>query len=85
MIGIIINPLSGNGQGDKTWLKVQKELSKRKTDYIYKATSYSGEAYEIAASMVKDDRVNRIIAIGGDGTIKIPLRPLIWLYLLIVK
>ncbi|QGQ98317.1 diacylglycerol kinase family lipid kinase [Paenibacillus psychroresistens] len=69
MIGIIINPLSGNGQGKKTWLRVEKELEERKTAYIHKATSYGGEAYEIAAQMVKADEVKRIIVIGGDGTI----------------
>lgn len=69
MIGIIINPFSGNGLGLKTWMKVQSELNRRGTEYIYKKTTRGGEAYELAVKLVKQDLVKRIIVIGGDGTI----------------
>ncbi|MEX2462484.1 MAG: diacylglycerol kinase family protein [Paenibacillaceae bacterium] len=69
MIGVLINPLSGNGQGLKTWLKVQNELGARNTEFVYMMTSRVGEASDIAAKFVQVDRIERLIVIGGDGTI----------------
>jgi diacylglycerol kinase (ATP) len=69
MLGIIINPRSGNGRGKSVWDKVEAELKNKGIVYISRMTSRAGEASKIANELIIKDSVHTLIVIGGDGTI----------------
>lgn len=68
-IGIIVNPLSGNGRGAHIWGEVQSYLQENRISYLAKLTTQAGEATQLAITLIQEHHVQRIIIIGGDGTV----------------
>ncbi|OAS17648.1 diacylglycerol/lipid kinase family protein [Paenibacillus oryzisoli] len=69
LIGIIVNPLSGNGRGSHIWGEVQAYLQENHIAYLAKLTTHAGEATQLAITLIQTHHVQRIIIIGGDGTV----------------
>jgi len=69
MIGFVVNPAAGNGRGMQAWEKVRKELIKDKIDYQVRITEKGGEARQLTKEMLENVPIERIVAIGGDGTL----------------
>ncbi|WP_353854901.1 YegS/Rv2252/BmrU family lipid kinase [Bacillus sp. Bos-x628] len=67
----IINPVAGHGKGRCTWRNIEKELQKMEISYRSFLTQHEGHAEVLARQIatMQDDRLKRLIAIGGDGTI----------------
>jgi diacylglycerol kinase (ATP) len=68
MIGLIINPQSGNGKGKATWKVVHKLIEQQGLSFVYNFTAQSGDATSLARHMIEQQAVDQIIVIGGDGT-----------------
>ncbi|SDN53744.1 lipid kinase, YegS/Rv2252/BmrU family [Paenibacillus sp. yr247] len=68
-IGIIVNPLSGDGRGSIIWREIATYLQSNHISYISKLTTKAGEATQHAITLVKEHEVVKLIVIGGDGTI----------------
>ena len=67
-IVFVVNPISGT-QGKKAILKwIDERLDRSIYDYSIVKTEYAGHASQIAAAAVQD-KVDVVVAIGGDGTI----------------
>lgn len=69
LIGIIVNPLSGDGRGASIWKEIETYLQLNHISYLAKVTTKAGEATEHAIILVQEHRVDKLIVIGGDGTI----------------
>ncbi|HKY03752.1 MAG TPA: diacylglycerol kinase family protein [Blastocatellia bacterium] len=67
-IHFIINPLSGNGKTLKTWAAARASLASRRIDFVERVTRRAGEATEIARGALESG-VERVVAVGGDGTL----------------
>jgi diacylglycerol kinase (ATP) len=67
----IINSVSGNGKALKVWKQIKIELEKQKVQYRSFFTKHAGHAEEIAEQVAElhQDKIESIIAVGGDGTI----------------
>lgn len=63
----IINPISGVGRQNNIERLIQEELN-LSISYQIEKTTHENHAFEIAASYA--DKVDAIIAIGGDGTVQ---------------
>ncbi|CAN7558876.1 diacylglycerol/lipid kinase family protein [Paenibacillus sp. LjRoot56] len=68
-IGIIVNPLSGNGRGANIWGDIQAYLQANRISYLAKLTTQAGEATQHAITLIQEHHVRQIIIIGGDGTV----------------
>lgn len=66
----IVNPAAGQGKGLRTWRSIEKELQKVEISYRSFLTQHEGHAEVLARqiSAMQDDRLKRLIVIGGDGT-----------------
>jgi len=70
MLYFIINPKSKSGRGLSVWNIVKNELDLKKIKYTYYVTTHKGHATKFAQHICSiDDKINYIIAIGGDGTV----------------
>ncbi|UFJ39521.1 diacylglycerol kinase family lipid kinase [Brevibacillus humidisoli] len=69
MIGFVVNPVSGNGQGRAVWQKVESILEEHKTSYTVRFTSAAGDATRLTTSLADDPQCEIVIAVGGDGTV----------------
>ncbi|RFB17850.1 diacylglycerol kinase family lipid kinase [Bacillus sp. HNG] len=67
----IVNQKAGNGKGLRVWNKLKQELEKKKIDYRSFFTKYPNHAAELARQIgsMFEDKVEAVIAVGGDGTI----------------
>ncbi|MDA1477667.1 YegS/Rv2252/BmrU family lipid kinase [Bacillus changyiensis] len=76
---IIINPKAGNSSSLSVWKTLQKELRKANVSYRSFMTQYPGHAEVLARqiSTIQDDRLKRLLVVGGDGTIHEVLNGLI--------
>ena len=75
-IVFVVNPISGT-QGKKAILKwIDERLDQSIYDYSIVKTEYAGHATQIAANAVKE-KVDVVVAIGGDGTINEIARSLV--------
>ncbi len=75
-IVFVVNPISGT-QGKKAILKwIDERLDQSIYDYSIVKTEYAGHASQIAAVAVQD-KVDVVVAIGGDGTINEIARSLV--------
>ena len=75
-IVFVVNPISGT-QGKKAILKwIDERLGQSIYDYSIVKTEYAGHASQIAAVAVQD-KVDVVVAIGGDGTINEIARSLV--------
>ena len=72
----VVNPISGT-QSKKAILKwIDERMDRSVYDYSIVKTQYAGHATQIAASAV-EDKVDVVVAIGGDGTINEIARALV--------
>ena len=72
----VVNPISGT-QGKKAILKwIDERLDQSIYDYSIVKTEYAGHATQIAANAVQE-KVDVVVAIGGDGTINEIARSLV--------
>ena len=72
----VVNPISGT-QGKKAILKwIDERLDRSIYDYSIVNTEYAGHATQIAAAAVQN-KVDVVVAIGGDGTINEIARSLV--------
>ena len=72
----VVNPISGT-QGKKAILKwIDERIDRSIYDYSIVKTEYAGHATQIAASAAQN-KVNVVVAIGGDGTINEIARSLV--------
>lgn len=69
MIGFIVNPVSGNGRGEKVWKKLKAELNSQRIDYQARVTTKMGEARLLTRELMKQENMEKIVAVGGDGTV----------------
>ncbi|HEX7055990.1 MAG TPA: diacylglycerol kinase family protein [Bacilli bacterium] len=69
MIGFIVNPVSGNGRGKKTWKKIARALAKENRPYEVLFTEKPGDASVYAQRMASAQTFRKIVALGGDGTV----------------
>ena len=75
-IVFVVNPISGT-QGKKAILKwIDERLDRSLYDYSIVKTEYAGHATQIAANAVME-KVDVVVAIGGDGTINEIARSLV--------
>ena len=75
-IVFVVNPISGT-QGKKAILKwIDERLDRSLYDYSIGKTEYAGHATQIAANAVQE-KVDVVVAIGGDGTINEIARSLV--------
>src|SRR5690606_17515163 len=67
----IVNGNAGNGKGYKVWNKLKAELNQKKVNYRSFFTKYPTHAQELARQIgsMFEDKVDAVIAVGGDGTI----------------
>ncbi len=65
---VIINPTSGNGRALKAWKRFKKHLNKNGIEHEFYFTEYMGHGLKIIDEIGVDDG-DKIIAIGGDGTV----------------
>jgi YegS/Rv2252/BmrU family lipid kinase len=63
----IVNPNAGNGRGRRTWTQIQPYLAKWADDYNVTMTEYPDDVIDCVGKAAEEG-VQRVIAIGGDGT-----------------
>ncbi|MDQ7024562.1 MAG: diacylglycerol kinase family lipid kinase [Anaerolineae bacterium] len=71
----IVNPNAGSGRGRETWRKIEPELASLTADYSVVMTRRIEDVDEIIAQSALN-AVERIISIGGDGTINVVVNAL---------
>ncbi|MDR7318677.1 diacylglycerol kinase family lipid kinase [Brevibacillus nitrificans] len=69
MIGFVVNPVAGNGKGEKVWDSLEPILRKQGVVYRVRKTSSEGEAKTLAIELIEKEEVKKIVAVGGDGTV----------------
>lgn len=69
MIGVIVNPVSGNGKEAAAWGRQERALMQHGVIYRVRKTSEEGEAQKLAIELIQKEGVRKIIAVGGDGTV----------------
>lgn len=67
MIDLIVNPVSGKGEGQRILSVVEEYLKAHEEEYKVHLMTRKGEAKEIAAKVCAEG-AEKIAAIGGDGT-----------------
>lgn len=72
----IINPISGTANKDSMPSLIEKYIDKERFDVSMVFTEYAGHAQEIA-TQAKDNGVDVVVAVGGDGTVNEVARSLI--------
>lgn len=64
----IINPISGTGSKEVIPSLIERHIDKENYDTELRFTEYAGHAFEIA-TQCKDNEVDIVVAVGGDGTV----------------
>lgn len=64
---ILINPISGRGNGEKAYPLIEQRLAGLKLDFDMRRTEYPGHASELAGQAA-DSGYDVVVAVGGDGT-----------------
>ena len=67
-IVFIMNPISGTSDKKDIPYLIEELLDKEQFDYSIRETEYAGHAYEIAKES-KEQGIDIVVAIGGDGTV----------------
>ena len=68
-VRVIINPASASGVTGKRWPQIAPLILKKYPQAELCMTEYAGHGKEWALRSVKEDQIDQIIAVGGDGTI----------------
>lgn len=66
----LVNKMSGNGKGIRTWKRVESILQCKEIDYQVKFTSSPQEAVVYAQQFTASNTFRALIVIGGDGTVQ---------------
>jgi YegS/Rv2252/BmrU family lipid kinase len=66
---VILNPVTGRGQGGQALPRVQSELKQHGIDFDLVTTQAEGHARELAKHAALDSSFDCVIAAGGDGTV----------------
>ncbi|OUN01236.1 MAG: hypothetical protein BAA02_13485 [Paenibacillaceae bacterium ZCTH02-B3] len=69
MIGFVVNPVSGNGKGIRTWKKIERTLRRKKIPYLMHITGKPGDASVFARELAERGDCAAVVAVGGDGTV----------------
>ena len=69
MFHVIYNPQSSTGNGKKVFEQTEKVLIEEKVEYKVYETTGQGSAKLYAKEITADDENDKIIVIGGDGTL----------------
>ncbi|MFT4414944.1 diacylglycerol/lipid kinase family protein [Fredinandcohnia humi] len=71
LLFFIVNTKAGNGKALKLWERMKVELEQQKINYRSFYTKYPTHAEELARQIgsMFDDKIEAVIAVGGDGTI----------------
>jgi len=69
LIGFVVNPVSGNGKGIRTWKKIERALRREKSPYLLRITEKPGDATVFAREMAERGDCTAVVAVGGDGTV----------------
>lgn len=75
-IVFIVNPISGTQEKKNILRWIDERIDKSIHDYLIIKTEYAGHAFQIATKAV-NDKVDIVVAIGGDGTVNEVARALI--------
>ena len=67
-IHFIINPISGTTRKSRIPRLIEDTIDTGRYEYVITETTYAGQAAEIAGK-ARDDRVDIVVAVGGDGTV----------------
>jgi diacylglycerol kinase (ATP) len=67
-VGVIVNPVAGNGRMQREWPRIEKALTSRFGPLNVKKTSGPGEACNLAWQFAMDG-AELVVAVGGDGTV----------------
>lgn len=67
-ITFIVNPISGTNNKEEILDYIERNIDRNKFDFKIARTQYAGHAFDIARQAV-EDKVDFVVAIGGDGTI----------------
>lgn len=66
---LIVNPKSANGTTGRNWTRIDQEIRRGlKTDLDVRFTERQGHATTLASEAIKEG-YDRVVAVGGDGTI----------------
>jgi diacylglycerol kinase (ATP) len=65
---VILNPTSGGGAGRRVAAEIERELRRRRADFVLHATRAPGHATELAEAAAAAG-AELVVAAGGDGTI----------------
>ncbi len=74
---LVCNPVSGNGLGRRTGEKVQEMLTERQIPFTIHWTKEPGHATYLAADG-KNAGADRIVVVGGDGTLSEAVSGALW-------
>ncbi|MGE5703045.1 MAG: diacylglycerol/lipid kinase family protein [Clostridia bacterium] len=69
VVGFVINPVSGNGQGAKVWEVVKAELQQQDIPFVAIFTEKQASLHETVGRLATKQNVSIMVAIGGDGTV----------------
>jgi diacylglycerol kinase (ATP) len=65
----IVNKISGNGRALRVWNQIEKRLQEKNVNYCVRFTQKPKHATSIVQELISKEKVNVIVAVGGDGTI----------------
>jgi YegS/Rv2252/BmrU family lipid kinase len=65
---VIVNPVAGSRSVGREWQRISRQLQKAGLSFDYEFTKGNGDAIEIA-KRATDGGCQRLIAVGGDGTV----------------
>lgn len=69
MLHIIYNPMSSSGNGSKVFEQTQAALDRENIEYRVYETTGQGSAKRYAKDITSDEFNDKIVVIGGDGTL----------------
>lgn len=70
LYGFIVNRVSGNGRSFKIWNHIEKMLLEKNVSYCVRFTQKTKHATSLVEELVNKEKVDVIVAVGGDGTIQ---------------
>jgi len=65
----VVNPTAGNGRAQKIWARLERQLQETGERYQVIMSTRPGEIPELVRQAIEQQPPERIVAVGGDGTI----------------
>ncbi len=69
MLLFIVNEKSGNGRAKTAWQTVERSLKNRGAAYGKICAESAGQAIQKAEHVLKNNQIDALVAVGGDGTV----------------